>query len=163
MHSHLKNLAVSALVGTAVLGSVYPATLNALSTADAYRFPATFVFTPEITPKATPVVLKVTEPSALDLWLEQLIQKESHGRTHVKILDVNGKYSYGCLQFQEWTFRAFGEKYGLVKPGAVLEPLIYDCELQKAIAKHMIQNDYKLWQSWYTSVVERDLGFPPRS
>ena len=163
MHSLLKNLAVSALVGTAVLGSVYPATLNALTTADEYKIPSGFAFAFNIPVPAKEPVLEVTEPDALDLWLERLIQKESRGKAVIKILDVNHKYSYGCLQFQEWTFRAFGEKYGLVKKGAKLEPLIYDCELQKQIAKRMIQDDYKLWQSWYTSVVIRDLGLPPRS
>ena len=136
----------------------YPATLNAITATTSYQS------TPAIKPAAATIEspLKVREATALDLWLEKLAYKESHNRDNVKILDVNGKFSYGCLQFQEWTFRTFGEKYGLVKPDANLEPLIYNCSLQKQIAKRMIQEDYKMWQSWYTSVMEKDLGLPPR-
>lgn len=136
----------------------YPATLNAITATTSYSP------TPAIKPAAATIEspLSVHEVSALDLWLEKLAYKESHNRDNVKILDVNGRFSYGCLQFQEWTFRTFGEKYGLVKAGVSLEPLIYNCALQKQIAKRMIQNDYKMWQSWYTSVMEKDLGLPPR-
>ncbi len=107
--------------------------------------------------------LRIQETSALDLWLAKLADKESHGEDHIKILDVNGHYSYGCLQFQEWTFKNYGKKYGILKNTADWENQIYDCNLQKQIAKRMIEDDYILWQSWYTSVVIRDLGLPPRS
>jgi hypothetical protein len=160
MKRNYKNLAVSLLVGTAIFGSTYPATLNAITSADAYTVQNAASNTTSIAATSDPVIT-VKEASSLDLWLEKLAQLESHGQEHIKIMDVNGRYSYGCLQFQAQTFRNFGAKYGLVSLNANIEATIYDCTLQKAIAKHMIKDDYILWQSWYTSVVTKGLGLPP--
>jgi hypothetical protein len=166
MKNTYKNLVVSLLVGAAVFGSIYPATTNAITAADAYKnkLENAASTTPTVE-KATPVltmqVISVKEASQLDLWLEKLAQVESNGRERIKILDVNNKYSYGCLQFQEGTFRNYGVKYGLVAKNANLESVIYDCTLQKQIAKRMIQENHILWQSWYTSVVQKNLGLPP--
>ncbi len=164
---HLHNIKVAVLVllvGVAVAGSLYPAHSEAMTITDAYHYIANLAAPAAFADEAqTDSSLTVKEATPLDLWLEKLAVMESHGQARVKILDVNGKYSYGCLQFQEGTFRNYGAKYGLVKPGVNLESVIYDCNLQKAIAKHMIQDDYSLWQSWYTSVEIRDLGLPPRS
>jgi hypothetical protein len=159
---NIKKAALFLMVGIAAVASFYPATSKAMTITDAYRYIAN-IAAPQVFADAEPSPLKVNETSPLDLWLEKLVMKESQGRDRIKILDVNGKYSYGCLQFQEGTFRNFGQKYGLVAAGVNLESVIYDCNLQKAIAKNMIQDDYFLWQSWYTSVIVRDLGLPPRS
>src|SRR5258706_9513488 len=132
MHHYFKNLAVSMAVGTAILG-MHPATLNAITATTSYQTPA---LRPAEATIETPV--SVHEATPLDVWLEKLAYIESHNRAGEKTLDVNGQYSYGCLQFQEGTFRNYGRKYGLVAPGIKLEPTIYNCELQKKIAKHMI-------------------------
>lgn len=105
----------------------------------------------------------IEQATPLDLWIEDLAQLESRGEEHIRILDVNGRYSYGCLQFQLDTFRRFGVKYGLVTDGdnESLRALIYDCDLQKAIAKAMIQDNQANWRHWYTSVRSKKLGPPP--
>lgn len=169
MHFKSKNLAASLLVGIALLGGIHPAsadfTSTTLNTANAVR-PTYNTSTPEKAPADTIAKLsslKVQAATPLDIWLERLAETESQGRDRIKILDVNDKYSYGCLQFQEGTFRKYGERYGLVSPNTRLEDVIYNCNLQKEIAKKMIGENYAMWQSWYTSVIVRDVGLPPRS
>lgn len=102
-------------------------------------------------------------PDKLNQWLDKLIQTESQGRTDIKILDVNDRYSYGCLQFQMPTFVAYGHKYGILsgnESNSNLESLIMDCSIQRAIARHMILDDTSNWRNWYNSVVMR-VGYPP--
>lgn len=97
-------------------------------------------------------VLTVTETSPLDLWIEKLAYAESSGQENIRILDSNNRYSYGCLQFQELTFKSFSERYHLFGD-------LMDCQLQKQIAKRMIQEDPENWRHWYNSV--KLLGPPP--
>ncbi len=47
--------------------------------------------------------------STLSSWLEILADKESGNRADIRVLDTNGKYSYGCLQFQMETWLGFGK------------------------------------------------------
>jgi hypothetical protein len=47
--------------------------------------------------------------------------------------------------------------------GDDITPSIYDCDLQKSIAKKMIEEDADNWRHWYTSVMTRKLGTPPVS
>ena len=90
-------------------------------------------------------------------WIDELKEYESRGRPErFRILDVNGKYSYSCLQFQEETFIANQKKFD-VKGGD-----IYDCDTQMKLALLMISNDHKEWRNWYTSVKKRGLGEPPK-
>ena len=91
-----------------------------------------------------------TAPDAMDAWLQKLIQKESEGREHIKILDHNNQYSYGCLQFQMATFRSYIRKYKLL------------ANTEDAELENMIYDDYSNWRNWYTSVSVRNLGLPPR-
>lgn len=98
----------------------------------------------------------------LDAWIDGLITKESNGRTGLKILDVNGHYSYGCLQFQMPTFIAYGRKYGVISGYEDnLGSLIMSCKTQKTIAKRMILDNAANWRHWYTSVALKNLGLPP--
>lgn len=99
----------------------------------------------------------------LDLWLEKLIVLESNGKENIKILDHNGVHSFGCLQFQKETFEEFGMKYQLVTVDDDTDELIYDCTLQKEIAKRMIEDNYNNWRHWYTSVMIKKLGLPPQT
>jgi len=91
----------------------------------------------------------------LDAWIQDLILLESRGDASLKYLDSNGKYSYSCLQFQEATFKSESKRYGITGD-------IMDCEVQKKIAKAMIQDNWKNWRHWYTSVKVRGLGYPPQ-
>lgn len=103
-----------------------------------------------------------TPKTEFDTWLDKLVQLESDGKENLKILDVNGRYSYGCLQFQEQTFRSYASSYGLFDREDSVEPAIYSCALQKKIAKKMFEDDPGNWRHWYTSVKKRGLGVPPR-
>lgn len=99
--------------------------------------------------------------NTLDSWLKKLIDLESDGKSNIKVLDHNGLHSFGCLQFQMSTFKEFGLKYNLISEEDELGKVIYDCALQKQIAKKMIQENPGYWRKWYTSVIIRGLGLPP--
>ena len=100
--------------------------------------------------------------SPINHWLEKLIALESEGKNNAKVLDRNGLHSFGCLQFQMPTFQEYGLKYKLFSEDDDLSNLIYDCDLQKKMAKQMIKENPENWKKWYTSVVVRGLGFPPK-
>lgn len=75
-----------------------------------------------------------------------------------KIIDSNGQYSYGCLQFQQATYLAMAKKYK-VDPWA--GGGIYDCENQWKIARAMFEEDpVAASNHWYTSIYTRGLGLP---
>lgn len=99
----------------------------------------------------------------IDAWIDSLIQLESRGNDRIKILDVNGRYSYGCLQFQMDTFWRYGTKYNILTNADEdnLGTLIYNCDIQKTIAKAMIDENRSNWRHWYTSVTKKKLGPPP--
>lgn len=102
--------------------------------------------------------------SELDRWIDDLVQLESEGRTDLRIVDVNGYYSYGCLQFQKRTFEKYGLMYNVISASDLpnIKKLIYDCDLQKKLAKLMIQDNYGNWKKWYTSVTKKGMGPPPK-
>lgn len=113
-------------------------------------------------PIPAPAVISATstEPDPLDLWLDKLALLESNGREDIKHLDVNGRYSYSCLQFQMGTFKAF---YPLIasRSPASWEKAIMDCDTQKSIARAMLAANPAAWRHWYHSVKKRGLGLPP--
>lgn len=111
----------------------------------------------------TPEIVQET-PDAMDIWLNKLAIKESEGKTHIKILDHNNYYSYGCLQFQMGTFKSYVKKYGLLPEaeGKELENMVYDCDFQKLLARRMIEDNPNNWRHWYTSVSVKKLGLPPK-
>jgi hypothetical protein len=122
---------------------------------------------PNVTPSsAATYSQKVTvvfeRQAPIDAWIEKLAALESDGKSNIKVLDSNGLHSFGCLQFQMSTFEEFGLKYKLVSSQDNLEKLIYDCVLQKEIAKRMIKENPGNWKKWYTSVATRGLGLPPK-
>lgn len=162
MHSHTSK---KGLIGTAivlsVLASWYPGTLNAVTVA---KTRDAGVLAQAIIIPATPTTsgdLTVQEPTDMDIWLAKLAFQESGGNDHLKVLDVNGKYSYGCLQFQEGTFRSYALKYGFISDNTPTASVIYDCSLQKKIAKLMLANDYSNWRAWYNSSKHTSVGLPP--
>ena len=99
----------------------------------------------------------------LDAWINSLVNKESEGRSHIKILDHNARYSYGCLQFQMETFEGYVKRYELLPntEDSELENMIYDCDFQKLLTRKMIEENPENWRHWYTSVAKRGLGVPP--
>lgn len=102
----------------------------------------------------------------LDLWIDELVEYECPDcPDNFRIIDTNNRYSYSCLQFQEETFKGYIRRYDLFPETEdhELMNLIYHCDIQKKLAKLMIQENPKNWQHWYTSVAIRGLGIPPKA
>lgn len=117
---------------------------------------------PAATYQQSKAIAVFEDESPLNYWINKLVDLESEGKSNLKILDLNGLYSYGCLQFQMGTFVGYGLKYKLLSPDDDFGKLIYDCDLQKSIAKRIILENPGNWRKWYTSVMVRGLGFPPK-
>lgn len=98
----------------------------------------------------------------LDAWLDKLVAHECPNcPKNYKRIDVNGKFSYGCLQFQLATFRSKSAQYGIeISDGDA----IYSCEIQREIAVAMFNDNPKEAAGhWYTSVYKKGLGLPPET
>jgi hypothetical protein len=80
-------------------------------------------------------------PTAVFHALDRIIECESSGVRDIKSMDVNGRYSYGTLQFQRETFDTYGEKYGLPHED------IYSRAEQTHIAARMLQEP-EGWRNW---------------
>lgn len=74
-------------------------------------------------------------------WIQELHLCENRGDIP-RILDSNGRYSYGYVMFQRSTFDAYGEKYDLPHDD------IYDDDQQAMIAMYMLNDG--LWRHWLT-------------
>lgn len=98
-------------------------------------------------------------------WLDRLAEDfECAGcAPNYKRIDSNGKYSYGCLQFQEATFKTAIRKYQIlpdIEDNEIMNR-IYDCDLQKIVAAHIWKNEGNLaYYHWKTSI-DRGAGMPP--
>ncbi len=170
MGINLKNVVVSAAVG-AVVSGLLTTNLNAITATTTYGTAARTIassITSSTVMGTIPNTASTTASSTLvytnlDAWLEDLAMKESHNQERIKVLDVNGRYSYGCLQFQMATFKSYSTRYGLVDPNTVVswEELLYNCSLQKKIAKHMILENNSNWRHWGYTVLKKGVGLPP--
>lgn len=170
MGINLKNVVVSTAVG-AVVSGLLTANLNAITATATYNNDRTgnvasstvLTSSTAIASTSTSTVTTSSVSTNLDLWIEKLAMAESNNRANIKVLDVNGRYSYGCLQFQMATFKAYTTKYGLVDPATVTnwESLIYDCALQKKTAKRIIKEKPANWRHWGYTVLNKGIGFPP--
>jgi hypothetical protein len=100
----------------------------------------------------------------MDHWLSKLARFEYPGtEKYYKRLDSNGRYSYGCLQFQAQTFTGMAQKYNISKAFGNASA-IYDCSIQKEIARAMFLEDpVAAAHHWYTSIYVKGLGMPPDS
>jgi hypothetical protein len=95
-----------------------------------------------------------TDTSPLDLYIERLAYRESEGRESVQIIDSNGKWSRGCLQFQDETFLRYAAKFHETAN-------IMDCAGQKRLARQILLTERNGWRHWFTSVTSKGLGLPP--
>lgn len=97
----------------------------------------------------------VPKKDVLDLYIDRLANEFEcvNCPDNFRHMDLNGKYSYSCLQFQENTFLLKSHDYKIYGS-------IYDCNFQKKLARAMFENDPSAWRHWRTSV-ERGLGMPP--
>ena len=100
----------------------------------------------------------ISKPDSLNQWINKLAFYESGNRADIKILDVNNKYSYGCLQFQMATWIGMGNKYGF----QTTPENIYDCRLQKQLAHAMLSDRWNNWHHWGYTVNVRMKVWPPR-
>lgn len=100
--------------------------------------------------------------SFLDSWIDELINYECRGcGEHFRQRDSNGKWSYSCLQFQEETWLREGKRYGILEREAEVDERIYDCTLQKNLAKEIWAHEgRRAVRYWKTSIVTRGLGIP---
>lgn len=153
----IKKLAVSMAVGLACVGLL---SMTAKS-AEAPAPPLLEMTVTAVNPKPKTTPTRYTEPRgttvSMSSWMALLQSKESGSLSdpdHAKILDTNGKFSYGCLQFQMQTFKSFSSLYGM-------EGDIYDCQFQHSLARRMLADKYSYWKQWYNSVLV--IGLPPRS
>lgn len=171
MGINLKNVVVSLAVGTVASG-LLATNLNAITATASYgQTTTTFISNGVVIsysdahdePSSAAVESQKVTSTNLDIWLEKLAMAESNNRADIKVLDVNNRYSYGCLQFQMATFKSYSARYGYVDPATVTswDELIYDCDLQKRIAKSMIKEKNTNWRHWGYTVLNKGIGLPP--
>lgn len=110
---------------------------------------------PEVSVETTVEVENTFPDVAQVAWLHALEQCESKGNPTARVLDVNGYYSYGILQFQMATFIGFSKEYGTDSGD------IYDPTSQETLALKML--DDGLWKHWYncSQKVIADRGYFP--
>lgn len=70
---------------------------------------------------------KPTTDAEWNVLLTALSTVESNGRTNIRVLDTNGKYSYGCLQIQDLYLLDSGLNYKLED--------LYSKDISFAVAK----------------------------
>lgn len=95
--------------------------------------------------------IQVTPADPLDLYIERLAYAESGGRENIQIIDSNGKWSRGCLQFQDDTWKRYSAKYGIKAD-------IMDCPAQKRLARAILLEPGG-FRNWLTSA--HRIGLPP--
>lgn len=80
---------------------------------------------------------------------------ESRGDPQAAIVDTNGYWSRGILQFQLATWLAYADRFGTTREN------VFDPELQEKVAIYILDNGG--WRNWYTCAqkVEKRLGAWP--
>ncbi len=109
--------------------------------------------------------VKVEKIDSLDLYLNNLEEFECPNcGPRYKRVDSNGKFSYGCLQFQSATWREMVRRHDPDSEGKTdteIHSTIYECNNQKQIAKAMFrENPKKASYHWYTTIYKKGLGLP---
>lgn len=90
------------------------------------------------------------QDTQLEAKLWSLIYCESSGSSTIKILDTNGYFSYGLLQFQLRTAHEQGIKYELLPPDIELEEvknIILEPDFQLELGRKMLADKkYRHWK-----------------
>jgi hypothetical protein len=113
--------------------------------------------------KTSPESVFERNKGVADNWVNGLVEYECKDCPPLyKRLDDNGKYSYGCLQYQKDTFISDVKNYKLLPYTEDQEIMnfIYDCEFQKDLASVTILDNPKNAVRWRTSVEDRGYGYP---
>ena len=102
---------------------------------------------PQLVKRAnTPSTPQIPHLSATtDKVLERLGACESGNSPDKVILDTNGLYSYGLLQFQLKTFMSYGVKYGILPATITTQEarnLIMFPKIQKELAGRMLKDGF---------------------
>ena len=102
------------------------------------------------TPDSAVSAYYVTKDPHIREIVAHLATCESGNRSDIRIVDTNGLYSYGLLQFQAETFMGYGYGYKLLPQAEKGEymNLIYDGEFQKAVAYKMLEEDINNVKHW---------------
>lgn len=87
---------------------------------------------PEVLTLPPQALIIPVDPKAV--WIEKLHDCENEGNRWPKKMDTNGKYSYGYVHFQMGTWLSYGKPFGAT------EENIQDDELQKKVARSMLDN-----------------------
>jgi hypothetical protein len=91
------------------------------------------------------------EVNASNSYIAALARCESNFRSDIVVMDTNHKISVGLVQFQQETFRTFGEQYGLIPSNlsdSELLLLMKRPTLQKTLAEKMLTDGGE--RHWYT-------------
>lgn len=76
-------------------------------------------------------------------WLHSLENCESHGNPTKAIVDSNGYWSRGILQFQLSTWLKYHDRFGTTRDN------IFDPELQERVASYILDQQGG-WRNWWT-------------
>ena len=89
----------------------------------------------------------LTYTDEIDEILDALMKQESGGNPKAENWNdakITGYPSLGCYQFQPPTWKKYTKLYGITGD-------IYDCKLQRAVARRMLEDDWNNWNHWKTS------------
>lgn len=157
MKPTIKKLVLSMVVGLAFVGSIFHTPPKTVAAPPQPLVMAVADSTVSLNPNAplTRYTNVLGSKDSLDTWLIALGEKESGNKAHIKHLDSDGNYAYGCLQFHMGTWLSYGKSQG-----ATVEN-IYNCNLQRAVARKMILDKYTNWKHWKYTVLHKGIGLPP--
>lgn len=99
---------------------------------------------------ARPSLEEIIRDSKWNDTLTQLSKCESGQRWHIKVMDINGKYSYGGLQFQQATFIDAIKRYNVFPdiPEEHYMDFIFSEEHQKVVAIAILDNEPQGLYHW---------------
>ena len=115
-----------------------------------------------------PVVVIEEKPTithAQDVWISSLEWCESKAKpTAINPKDKDGTPSYYSFQFKPYTFKSYGELYGVIEKGLSVEKraeLIKSQPLQRKIVENMVNDKKVVWMQQFPGCVKK-LGYPPK-
>ena len=85
-----------------------------------------------------------------DIWIDKLVICESSGKETAVNWNDKGSPSYGLLQYKVGTFVFYAKRYNLFPYAETNEyfNFIYDGDIQRMLAKKMLQEDFDNWRHW---------------
>ena len=97
-------------------------------------------------PKKDHIITMVRTVAGIEKAIITLSECESERTAKIKVLDINGKYSYGILQFQRQTLENYTKKYGL--RDKITNEDLYNPHLAYTTAKFMLTESSKNLYHW---------------